>query len=270
MKLDFTVREIKKQDFLELVYKYHYSIVMPRLTKHYLGCFLEEKLVGCVSLGWGTQPRNTIKKLFPTLDTKDYYEIGKMVMTEEMPRNSESQMLSRVVEWIKKNLNIQFLYTWADGIVGKPGYVYQASNFYYGGFIWTDIYISAEGEKIHPRTTKNLCKENAIFEGKEKIFWLTPAFCEMKGIKRYRGKQFRYIYPMSKQAKKLLSSSTVSWKISDFPKESDLTWKVQIGKGKYEDTNVKPEFSKMSIHENKGNYEINFGKQPVPSLASLV
>ena len=69
------VREITKNEFLPLVFDYHYSIVMPRHTKHYLGCFLGEKLVGGVSLGWGTQPKNTITKLFPTLDTKDYYEI---------------------------------------------------------------------------------------------------------------------------------------------------------------------------------------------------
>lgn len=256
--MKFQIREVSKQEFLSLVYQYHYSIVMPRHTKHYLGCFMEEKLVGGISLGWGTQPKNTITKLFPTLDTKDYYEIGKMVMLDEMPRNSESQMLSEMIKWIKSNLDIQFLYTWADGIVGKPGYVYQAANFYYGGFIWTDVYISKDGEKIHPRTTKDLCKENAIFEGKEKVFWLTPEFCKTKGIKRYRGKQFRYIYPLNKKSKKLLSSSTVNWNISGFPKDCDLTWKVQVGRGEYVSTDVRPEFSKLSINVNRKNYETNF------------
>jgi len=196
--MKFQIREIDKKSFLKLVYNYHYSIVMPRITKHYLGCFMDDKLVGGISLGWGTQPKNTIKKLFPSLDTKDYYEIGKMVMIDEMPRNSESQMLAEIIKWIKKNLDIQFLFTWADGIVGKPGYVYQAANFYYGGFIWTDIYISANGEKIHPRSSKQLLKENSIDEGKGKLFWLTYSYCQKMGIKRYRGKQFRYIYPLNK------------------------------------------------------------------------
>lgn len=258
--MNLQIREVDKSKFLALVYDYHYSIVMPRHTKHYLGCFLNDRLVGGISLGWGTQPKNTITKLFPSLDTKDYYEIGKMVMLDEMPRNSESQMLSEMVSWIKHNLGIQFLFTWADGIVGKPGYVYQAANFYYGGFIWTDIYISADGEKIHPRSAKQLLKDNAEFEGKEKLFWLTPAYCKMMGIKRYRGKQFRYIYPMNKNAKKLLSSSTVKWNISNFPKDVDLVWKVQVGKGEYETTNEKPEFHKLSINVNRGNYDANFGK----------
>ena len=95
------IKEISKGEFLKMVYDYHYSIVMPRHTKYYLGCFLDDKLVGGISLGWGTQPKNTITKLFPTLDTKDYFEIGKMVMLDEMPKNSESQMLSEMIKYIK-------------------------------------------------------------------------------------------------------------------------------------------------------------------------
>lgn len=255
------IKPVDKKDFLKMVYDYHYSIVMPRHTKHYLGCFQDGRLVGGLSLGWGTQPRNTIKKLFPTLDTKDYFEIGKMVMLDEMPRNSESQMLSAIVSWIKKNLPIQFLFTWADGIVGKAGYVYQASNFYYGGFIWTDVYISSDGEKIHPRSSKQLTIENAKFSGVEKLFWLTADFCQHKGIKHYKGKQFRYIYPLNKTSKKLLSTSTVKWKISEFPKDVDLVWRLQQASGKYEVVQDKPEFSKFSISTNKKNYEENFSKQ---------
>jgi hypothetical protein len=218
----FTIKEIEKPLFLNMVYDFHYSIVMPRHTKHYLGCFMGDKLVGGISLGWGTQPKNTIQKLFPSLDTKSYFEIGKMVMLDEMPKNSESQMLSSMIKYIKNNIPIEFLYTWADGIVGKPGYVYQSANFYYGGFIWTDVYISKNGEKIHPRSAKSLLKENAIFENKEKLFWLTPSFCKEKGIVRYRGKQFRYIYPITRNSKILLNNSSVKWSNTVFPKDKDL------------------------------------------------
>jgi len=260
------IKPIKKEDFLKMVYDYHYSIVMPRHTKHYLGCFQDNELVGGVSLGWGTQPRNTIKKLLPLMDTKDYFEIGKMVMLDKMPRNSESQMLSEVVKWIKNNLSIQYLFTWADGIVGKAGYVYQASNFYYGGYIWTDVYISSDGEKIHPRSSKQLTIENAKWSGVDKLFWLTADFCQYKGIKHYKGKQFRYIYPINKNAKKMLKESTVEWNISGFPKDSDLVWKVQTSSGKYEITTDRPLFSKLSINANKKNYNENFGTKQMELL----
>ena len=43
-------------------------------------------------------------------------------MSEDMPRNSESQMLSQTIKWIKNNCpDIKVLFTWADGMVGKPG-----------------------------------------------------------------------------------------------------------------------------------------------------
>lgn len=47
------IRVIDKVSFLGLVYGNHYSIVMPRHTKYYLGCYEDGELVGGMSLGWG-------------------------------------------------------------------------------------------------------------------------------------------------------------------------------------------------------------------------
>ena len=252
MKFDFVIKEISRARATDFVQSLHYSKVMPKLTKHFLGCYLENELVGVLTLGWGTQPKATIAKLFndknfcrikfdgkkyvsDDLDTKDYYEIGKMCMKEEMPRTSESQMISAVVSWMKDNCpEKQFLYTWADGIMGKPGFVYQAANFLYGGFIWTQIYISDKGEKIHPRSSRRLCDENVQFKlerepdffvGKkgERIYWLTQDFLDHKGISKIYGKQFRYILPLNKKARKLLKKSKVKWTL-EYPKEKDLVW----------------------------------------------
>lgn len=252
MKFDFVIKEISRAHATDFVQSLHYSKVMPKLTKHFLGCYLENELVGVLTLGWGTQPKATIAKLFndknfcrikfdgekyvsDDLDTKDYYEIGKMCMKEEMPRTSESQMISAVVSWMKDNCpEKQFLYTWADGIMGKPGFVYQAANFLYGGFIWTQIYINNKGEKIHPRSSRRLCDENVQFKlerepdffvGKkgERIYWLTQDFLDHKGISKIHGKQFRYILPLNKKARKLLKKSKVKWTL-EYPKEKDLIW----------------------------------------------
>jgi len=254
MKYQFEIREVNRVVATDFVQERHYSKVMPKLTKHWLGCFLEEELVGVLTLGWGTQPLQTIKKLFPNLKSEDYYEIGKMCMDEKMPKNSESQMLSAVIKWMKKNLpEKKFLYTWADGIVGKVGYVYQGSNFNYGGFIWTDIYISATGEKIHPRSSKALLKENAEFLGKDKLFWMTPDFMVTRGIRRIRGKQFRYIYPLNKDAKKIMDKeSTVDW-YQKYPKEADLLWKEQTGKGVYVNLTGIPEMDLSIVEYNEKN-----------------
>ena len=272
MKYDFEIKEISRFDSTELIQTYHYSKIMPRLTKHFLGCFLGDEMVGVLTLGWGTQPKGTIGKLFDGLDTKDYYEIGKMCMKPEMPKNSESQMLSGVVKWMKEHCpEKKFLYTWADGIMGKPGYVYQAANFLYGGFIWTQIYISDKGEKIHPRSSRRLCDENVkfklerepnFFEGKkgERIYWLTQDFLDHKSISKIHGKQFRYILPLNKKSRKLLKKSKVEWNLN-YPKGVDLIWNKSTKEGKKQldgmpniDSDV-TEYNTKNVNAHKGTLE---------------
>jgi hypothetical protein len=44
-------------------------------------------------------------------------------------------------------------------------------------------------------------------------------------LSRVWGKQFRYIYPINKTARKYLKNSTVSWDIN-YPKDKDLVWDI--------------------------------------------
>lgn len=198
---------------------------MPKLTEHYLGGYIDKKLVGVITLGWGVRPVHTIKKLFPSLLTKDYYEIGKMCMLEEMPTNSESVFLSRTIRWIEKNTDVKLLFTWADGVLGKPGYIYQAANFLYGGFIWTDLYISDTGEKIHPRTSQGITKKTSAVKVGHRP---NKDFLKKHGWSHCKGKQFRYMYLTCNAAdkKRLLNESTVVW-CRTYPKGNDLEWKVK-------------------------------------------
>lgn len=50
------VVEIDKVVAVNFIQKYHYSKIMPRITKYYLGFYDEEQLKGVITLGWGTQP----------------------------------------------------------------------------------------------------------------------------------------------------------------------------------------------------------------------
>ena len=77
-----------------------------------------------------------------------------------------SIVISQMVKWLKANTRYLYLYTLADGIMGKCGYVYQASNFQYVGSFTTSVYRdSLTGEKIHPRSARLLLEENAAFDG---------------------------------------------------------------------------------------------------------
>jgi hypothetical protein len=244
------LKSLNKYTAAEFVALRHYSAVMPKLTKHYLGCFLQNELVGVITFGWGTRPKHTIQKLFPQLNTEDYFEIGKMCMDDKMPKNSESQLLSLSIKWLKKNTKIKYLYTWADGLVGKPGYVYQSANFLYGGFSITDTYVTEQGEKVHPRTM-----QGHIPNTKNRKYGMRPNPKQLIQLKlsRVKGKQFRYIYPMTKKDRKQLKKSTVQWSLN-YPKEKDLIWYIKKpGETEYKETNKIPfDLSKEMIY-NKRN-----------------
>lgn len=246
------LRLLNKYEAAQFVSTRHYSAVMPRLTKYYFGYYIKDKLVGVITFGWGTRPKHTIQKLFPSLDTKDYYEIGKMCLDDSLPKNSESQLLSKSIDWLKKNTDIKYLFTWADGIVGKPGYVYQAANFLYGGFSITDTYVSKSGEKIHPRTIQGQLPNK---EGLKYGHRPNPKQLKELGLSRVKGKQFRYIYPMSKKYRKYLKKSTVKWS-TNYPKHKDLVWHIKKpGEKDYKETKSIPfDLSKEMVY-NKKNVE---------------
>ena len=262
MKLDYFVSDkVNRVVATNFIQKYHYSPVMPRLTKNVLGFYLDGVLKGVLTLGWGTQPVATINKMFPGLKSKDYFEIGKMCLSPDLnnTKGAGSQMISKTIRWMKDNTDCLFLYTLADGIMGKVGYVYQASNFYFGEAYETQVYMMENGEKFHPRSSNTLCKENAKFlkrANPETDYprWLTTDFMKKKGIKFIKGYMFRYIYPLNKKAKKIMKNdSTMEW-TRNYPKDKDLEW-IDATDRKNKKTVPQPPFTFEDAKYNLKNIE---------------
>ena len=182
--------------------------------------------------------------LFPSLDSADYLEVGRMCLLDKLPRNSESNFMSRVFKLLKKDKRIKVVFSWSDGIMGKPGYVYQAANFDYAGKINTDVYLTKEGYMIHPRSATKLLEANAFLEGKKKLFWLTHKFCEKNGITRLKGSQFRYVYFLcSKKEEKYLRRTSPLPINKEYPKHKDIHFfRYDFAKMKY----VPTEFPKYT------------------------
>ena len=172
-----------------------------------------------------------------------------MCMTEEMPRNSESQMLSQLVKWIHRNLpELKILFTWADGMLGKVGYVYQACSFIYAGYSVGEFYLR-DGVKIHVRQTGGVFRNNS--DDKRKT--IRPNKDQMKefNIEHYKGKQYRYIkFLCSKTEKKKLIKECLIPLNNPRPKDSDLSWyKKDLETGVWIKTgkpNYKTDFNNLS------------------------
>ena len=237
----YEVKEISKEDALNMIQKYHYSNTLPKINKYFVGFFLNSNLVGVVTLGWGTRPKHTIQRIFPSLDTKDYLEIGRMCMTKEMPRNSESQMISQLIKWIKSNHpELKVLFTWADGMVGKVGYVYQASNFIYAGYSDGEMYMK-DGVKIHVRQMKSFLIPEGV---KDTRITVRPTVEQMKqfNIQHFKGKQYRYLYFLcdKKQKRILLDECLIDLNLPR-PKDDDLFWKIKdLTSGKWVESKKPP------------------------------
>jgi hypothetical protein len=229
----YDVQKISREDMQSFVNKWHYSSVMPRQTKLCLGGFKNDELKAAISFGWGSRPLHTIAKLFPSLTSKDYLDIGKMCLEDSEPKNSESMFLARSIKTLKKEFpDIKLLFTWADAMWGKPGYIYQASNFLYGGYIWTDVYMTAEGKRLHPLQLQ----AERRFNGLDTIQRTQrPSLKEQqeKGWKHYFGKQFRYLRFLcsDSEKEKLLKESPFQW-TTDYPKDKDCEWKIQTKEGR--------------------------------------
>ena len=144
----------------------------------------------------------TIKRIFPSLGVEDYLELNRLCVLDEMPRNTESRFIGMMTEHIRGHFpGVKLLYSWADGLRGKPGYVYQASNWLYGGHIWSEFYMTGEGEVVHPRlliTRYGTRKKSATLA---------------LGLSKVRGYQFRYLRFLCshKERKRLLRESPFNW-----------------------------------------------------------
>jgi len=140
---EYHVEPVPRSLMASFVAAHHYAVrILPHCLLS-LGCFADTDLVG----GFGVRPRHTIQRLFPSLGTADYYELNRLCMLDSEPRNGESRFLSLCRAFLReREPGRVVLFSWADGMRGKPGYVYQDDNWLYGGFIRTEFYVTAENE----------------------------------------------------------------------------------------------------------------------------
>ena len=135
---------------------------------------------------------------------------------------------------------MKVLFTWADGMVGKVGYVYQASNFVYAGYSGGEMYMK-DGVKIHVRQMKSILLPEGT---KDSRITVRPTLEQMRkhNIQHFKGKQYRYLLFLCdrKQQKKLRGECLIS--LSDpRPKDDDLSWTIKdANTGKWLESTIPP------------------------------
>ena len=144
----FTANDIIKQN--------HYSGSINVGTSISLGIFEDDILHGVMQLGKAVNPAGTAKHVEGS-KTSDYLELNRLWISDDLGYNSESKAIGLMFKWIKENRpEIKWLVSFADGIEGNCGTIYQATNWIYTGYNTTcGLWVTKDGKKMHQLTAKD-------------------------------------------------------------------------------------------------------------------
>lgn len=190
----YELRECPNEEADEVIIKHHYS---HKATSNRFKSFSVNNGKGYLQLGYGIRPemKHTISK---HIKKGNYAEFDRMWLSDELPKYSESQVISLLLSYIKQVYpQICFIITYADESVGNKGTIYQATNAIRLDWIYVDFYQLPNGERVHPVTMWHRHKTRA-WETMQKLY---PG---IKHIKRSY-KQFRYLYVLNKKYAKEVS-----------------------------------------------------------------
>lgn len=176
----------------DLVKKHHYS---HKSTKNRFLSFLVNGDMGFLQLGYGIRPAS--KQSISELISRDNYcEFDRMWLSDELPKNSESQVISLLLFYLKEvHPRIKFVITYADESAGNVGTIYKASNAISVGSVPVDFYVLESGERVHPVSMYHRHGTRA----KKTLEAIYPNIKHIKG--GYRQNRFLYILSKSMRSK---------------------------------------------------------------------
>lgn len=208
LRRGYFVQEIDAPRAKAMVMKYHYSGKVVPNSKLHLGVFNSRgEICGVLSYGPPMNGARTAKKIS---HSERMYELNRMVMRDEEPRNSESMAISACNKWLKKNTDVEYILSFSDGKEGNVGYIYQATNWKYLGHMWSDSFYECDNKIMHSVTVWHKYKEKHPLRDVLTTDEIVSMY--FANISRILCKQHVYVFPLNKKVKFLHS-------IKDYPKK---------------------------------------------------
>ena len=139
--------------------RWHYSDYVNIQEKHTFclfrpGNFNIPEMVGiCVY----TRPAgpSAAQKYYPE-NADAVLELRRLCLIDDTPKNAESFFVSRTIKNLKKDINWEFILSYADAEQGHTGTIYRASNFEYLGKTQPGKTLEVDGKCFHIRTLSML------------------------------------------------------------------------------------------------------------------
>ena len=106
-------------DFIAL----HYLSKRPAIVLLAMQISKGDKPIGCIVY---SAPPRQIETRYQGVT----WELARLYLLDEIPRNAESWAISQSIKWIKKNQpDVQYLVSYADPSAGHSGCIYLAANW---------------------------------------------------------------------------------------------------------------------------------------------
>jgi hypothetical protein len=206
---DIYIKEIDSKLANRLIIENHYSGTVPKGVKFHLGIFIDEILYGVAQFGYGIRPKQSCKWVEGT-NSDEYLELNRLWISDQLGKNAESNSISKALKYVKeKKPELKWIISFADGMMGKVGTIYQATNFIYTGYgIDNGIWMLKDGTRTHAISLwhKHKTQSRSILES---IYG--------KPLYKVTGGQYRYIHFYDRKLIKNLITPPLP-----YPKQSDL------------------------------------------------
>lgn len=127
---DMVIKQISPKEARPYIATYHYSKTMPDSTIATFAGYYGDRLAGIIVFGMGSG-KNQYTALFPNIENGQYLELTRLWSADEMPRNTESKLISKSMKLLSED--VQIVLSFADPSHNHVGTIYQATNWYYCG-----------------------------------------------------------------------------------------------------------------------------------------
>lgn len=141
------------------------------------------------------------------------WHMGRLVLSDESPRNSESRLIAGSLRAIaREHPDIWSVITYASADVGHLGYVYQATNALYCGAV------SREG-RVHHYIDRHGMRRATHLSGA----FVSPERASQLGWTEVRDRsvKHRYLYLLGSRAQRRRARSLLRWPVLPYPKVTD-------------------------------------------------
>lgn len=144
------VRPIPNSIAKELLVSKHYLHSLPGGTKLAFGVFIEQRLLGAVTLGVGPFLGYC---LVDGAAPEDCIILTRLWLSDELPKNSESRILGIILRGLRHNTHLKFVISYSDPAAGHLGTIYQATGWLYTGLSTVmPLYDIGDGVARHSRS----------------------------------------------------------------------------------------------------------------------